>query len=90
MIDWILKNIKLSMLVFTTIICPTIAGTYAFITIVLNSPEVNAQQDKKIKNIEASLVSYKKEQDINNAILSGIKEDTQIIKEILYKKAVRE
>jgi len=78
MIKWILENFK----IFLMVILPLLAGTYTFVTIVFTSGKVNAQQDLRIQNIENRFIE-------NGAILSGIKQDTQTIKEILYKQALK-
>jgi hypothetical protein len=71
------------------VIIPAIVGVYTFVTIVLTSEGVNAEQSKKIIMLEQGFSEVKSQSATNNAILKEIREDTAKTREILYKEALR-
>lgn len=73
----------------TMVVIPAIVGVYTFVTIVLTSESVNAEQNKKIVMLEQGFAEVKSQSSTNNAILKEIKEDTAKTREILYKEALR-
>jgi hypothetical protein len=89
MIVWILKNFKMFITLVTMVIIPAIVGVYTFVTIVLTSEGVNAEQSKKIIMLEQGFSEVKSQSATNNAILKEIREDTAKTREILYKEALR-